>query len=230
MRRAGIWRVIGLVLCAVLTGTTALALSIYPKANYAFRLTIRILVGDEVRSGSSVIAVAAHIPPRTLPGGGNFITKVQGEAVFVDLGPRGNLIAVLGCGPNGADDCIALLPLRALGFWIRDDSDMKRLSTLSGSAELKGQDIPTLVTFGDPADPSTARVVRPDELPAIFGPEVRFGGAFLEMTSGPTTSGIAMRLPWVGNYQAETVLERRLRATGMRGGGSLMPGTKLKRK
>jgi hypothetical protein len=105
---------------------------------------------------------------------------------------------------------------------------MKRLSKLSGAAELRGSDVPTLVTFGDPTDPSTARVIRPDEFRNAFGTDVRFGGAFLEMTSDPLTRGIS-RLPWAGDYQKEILFERRLRATGGGGGGSLMPGTKLKR-
>jgi hypothetical protein len=119
--RIGIWLPVVLVICATSAGAGALAVSLYPKANYAFRLTIRVLIGDEMRSGSGVIAVAAHIPPRWLSGGGNFITAVEGEAVFIDLGERGNLFAIPGCGPNAAADCIASLPLGALGFSTQDD-------------------------------------------------------------------------------------------------------------
>jgi hypothetical protein len=72
---------------------------------------------------------------------------------------------------------------------------MKRLSKLSGAAELRGSDVPTLVTFGDPTDPSTARVIRPDEFRNAFGTDVRFGGAFLEMTSDPLTRGISHACP-----------------------------------
>ena len=179
MRGPLFWPALGVAFLAVTAGVVVFAVTNSPRANYAFRLTIRVLVGDDVRSGSSVIAVSAEIPPRWLPGGGGFVTRVRGEAVFVDLGTRGNLVGLLGCGPNAAADCIAALPLRALGLWISDGPrDMKRLSELSGAAELKGEDIPTLVTFGDLTDPSTARVIGRDELARVFGPDVRFGGAF----------------------------------------------------
>ena len=80
-----------------------------------------------------------------------------------------------------------------------------------GVVELRPPLIPTLVTFAAPFDPSTVRVVRPDEFGEVFGPGFRFRRATLEMVpagwwpasalglSGvPFTHGvIEQRLPWL---------------------------------
>jgi hypothetical protein len=45
-------------------------------------------------------------------------------------------------------------------------------------------------------DPSNARVVRPDEFEAVFGPGVRFKRVWIEMTDEPVTRGIEKKFPW----------------------------------
>ena len=65
------------------------------------------------------------------------------------------------------------------------------------SAPLTCDLVPTLVTFTDLNNPTTARVVRPDEFPAAFGAGVRLRGARIEMTADPVTSGIEKKLTWL---------------------------------
>ncbi len=71
---------------------------------------------------------------------------------------------------------------------------------LRGAVELRPPLVPTLVSFADPLDPATVRVVRRWEFEEAFGPGVRFRRATLEAVpaSVPVTDGIIERhLPWL---------------------------------
>lgn len=156
-------------------------------------------------------------------------SEARGEAVFVDLGGGRNVIAILGWGPDGRDtDKIygltraALAPSQRVSW--KDEPNLK------GSGELPSDYIPTLITFSDLNDPKTARVVQPHDFPDVFGQGFRFRGAKVETTRDALTNNIEKKLPWVGDYQAETFVERRLRADAKGVGASMTPGTKFKRK
>jgi hypothetical protein len=98
---------------------------------------------------------------------------------------------------------------RALGRhydgWYRDAPHW------TGGAPLRGDLLPALATFADPADPGSVRLLRPDAFEAVFGPGYRFVGASLEMADAgvwplnllglsgeASTRGIEQRLPWLG--------------------------------
>jgi hypothetical protein len=66
---------------------------------------------------------------------------------------------------------------------------------------LAGEDIPTLVIFSDLNDPITARIVRPEELPQVFGEGVRFIRAYVEMTTDPVSRTIEAKLRWLPHPQ-----------------------------
>ena len=97
---------------------------------------------------------------------------------------------------------------------------------MSGTVPVTGALIPVLVTFADPTDPASARLVKSDDLEAAFGKGFRlhavtaevlpnglwpldFGGVLGE----PVTRGIEARLPWLkgGDNSAATAL----RAAGL---------------
>jgi hypothetical protein len=60
------------------------------------------------------------------------------------------------------------------------------------------------VTFSDPKDPKTARIIRPDEVLAVFGPGYRFKRAWIEMTNAPVTRTIKQSLPWLDGFKGVT--------------------------
>lgn len=64
------------------------------------------------------------------------------------------------------------------------------------TAELRPDQLPMLVTFANLHDPSTARVVQPNEFEQVFGSGVHFHRASIEMTNDPITRGIESNLPW----------------------------------
>jgi hypothetical protein len=106
---------------------------------------------------------------------------------------------------------------------------------------VKGELIPVLVSFADPASPGTARVVPPDDAETVLGKGYRlhaitaevvpngywpldFGGVLGE----PVTRGIQAKLPWLGG--AGDSAATALRAAGLPGVEAIDPGEAFTRK
>jgi hypothetical protein len=151
---------------------------------------------------------------------------------------------------------VQFLPVFAMkraGLWTRPPGgfagsvkEWQAAEPLRATVELVPYEIPELVRFRELTDPTTAEIVNPADLAASFGPGVQLKRATLTyvdagwwpfnalgwpavLAGEPVTRGIEAQLKWVGNYQLETVFERRLRELGTGGEGSLAPGKKLKR-
>jgi hypothetical protein len=167
----------------------------YPTYTYRFRLTVAIEVDGERRTGASVIEVRNRLQP-TFGHAPPVVATARGEAVYVELGARGHVIAVLAFGPNAWEDRIATLVPRVFGTSL-EEAGLQRLVQLQGRRELAGPDIPTLVTFADPGAPGTVRLVEPDDLDVVLG--ARFAGAWIELTRDPITRTIEERLPWLSD-------------------------------
>jgi hypothetical protein len=186
------------MIAAILAGLLLWGWVAYPSYSYAFRLIIDVDTPSGLKTGSSVISLTWRsqmpIGPRSA------VTQVKGEAVFVDLGGGRHVIATLGFGPNGAEDKLEYLAPEAFKRAGRP-TDVKDLARTQGSAPLTGDLIPTFVAFTDLNDPKTARVVRPNEFPAVFGAGVRFRDARIEMTHDAVTRGIEKKLAWLPHPQ-----------------------------
>ena len=57
-----------------------------------------------------------------------------------------------------------------------------------------------LVTFDDPADPTSVKLVDADDLATTFGRGVSLKRITLQMTGDPVTTGIGKRLQWLSKY------------------------------
>jgi hypothetical protein len=188
-----------------------------PTYVHRFRLAIEVQVDGEVRSGSSVIEVRTTDYNVGMPGAKGTHSRVLGQAVIVDLGKGRNVIATLGIGPAGSEDGIAGLTQSAF-MPIHPGLKHRDVPNLTGSAPLTGQHVPTLVTFSDLSDPKTARVIAPDRFNEVFGDDVHFKRAFIEMVPAgswpfnmigwpaslagePITRGIETKMPWLPHLQ-----------------------------
>jgi hypothetical protein len=168
---------------------------------HRYRLSIEVETPGGIKIGSSIIQISVTGKADWILQSPGAYTGAKGEAVFIDLGNGRNVIATLGFGPTGANtDMLTDLAAEAFGrnqaFWY------KQAPSWEGRAELHGDLIPTLVTFANPADPSTLRVVKPDEFEVVFGPGYRFKGAWIEMTKDSVTRvGIEEKLPWLNHME-----------------------------
>ena len=109
------------------------------------------------------------------------------------------------------------------------------MNRLTGIVPVKGALIPVLVTFADPANPGTARVVAPDDAEAVLGKGYRLNGLTAEVVPNgywpldfggalgePVTRGIEAKLPWLDG--ADNPAATALRAAGLPGSRRSTPG------
>ncbi|MCA6120650.1 hypothetical protein J6500_01850 [Bradyrhizobium sp. WSM 1704] len=206
------------------------------RPGHKYRLSVEVETPDGIKSASGVLAV--H-PDRGYSRGGH--TRTAGDAVYVDLGGGKNLVALLAHVDKAtALDDISYVALRAYTEARGGRVAFSTMSNQSGVVPVTGKLIPVLVTFGNPADPGTARAVSPDDSEAVLGNGFRLHGLTAEVVPNgywpldfggrlgePVTRGIRARLPWVdgGNGPAASAL----RAAGLPGVESIDAGAAFSR-
>ena len=195
------------------------------RPGHKYRLTVEVETPAGPKSASSVLAI--H-PDRGYSRGGH--TRTVGDAVFVDLGGGKNLVALLAHIDNGKIDLDAAnyVALRAYTEAGGKRVSFNEMSRLTGTVPVKGALLPVLVTFADPANPATARVVAPDDAEAALGKGYRLHGVTAEVVPNgfwpldfggvlgePVTRGILAKLPWLNGSDNPAAVA--LRAAGLPG-------------
>lgn len=180
---------------------------LFPTYTYRYRLSVEVDTPDGLRSGSSVIEVRYEKFPELLTDR-DHISRVIGEAVFVDLGRGKNLIGLLASGPTGEDvDYSARIILQAFGLDGNDPSIGKRLSQLHGKREfdiapsnqfdVSKRFLPTFVTFRNLADVKSVEIAPPGLFGEVFGDGYGLRNVSIEMTDQRPTEKIQKMLPWL---------------------------------
>ena len=197
------------------------------RPNHKYRLTIEVETPEGVKSASGIVAI--H-PDRSYSRGGK--TSTKGDAVFVDLGGGKNLVALLAHFDKSLElddiNYVALRAYKAAG----QNVSFNQMSRMTGMVPVKGEVIPVLVSFADPADPATARLVPPDDIEAALGKGYRLRGISAEVVPNgvwpldfggplgdPVTRGIEAKLPWLNG--ADNGAGRALQAAGLRPGEAI---------
>ncbi|WP_291868266.1 hypothetical protein [Bradyrhizobium sp.] len=191
------------------------------RPNHKYRLTVEVETPEGVKSASGVMAV--H-PDRSYSRGGK--TSTKGDAVFVDLGGGKNLVALLAHTGKSLEldeiNYVALRAYKAAG----QNVTFNQMSRATGTVPVTGEVIPVLVSFADPADPATARVVSPDNIEGVLGKGIRLRGVSAEVVPNgvwpldfggalgdPVSRGIEAKLPWLNG--AGDAAGRALQAAGL---------------
>jgi hypothetical protein len=180
---------------------------LYPTYTYRYRLSVEVETPDGLRSGSSVIEVRYEMFPKLLTER-DHISRVFGEAVFVDLGQGKNLIGLLASGPSGEDvDYPGRIVFQAFKLDGNDPNTPKRLPLLRGKRDLDihrssqydvtQRFLPTFVTFRDLADFKPAKIAPPGLFNEIFGVGYELRNVSIELTDEPRTEKIQKVLPWL---------------------------------
>ena len=190
-------KTLGVLLTVIVVGIVAYKLA-YPTTVYRFRITVNVDTPRGPKTGSSVLEVRHRTYPAwTTLGNNTGESRLTGEAVFVDLGsnPDGsplNVVAFLANGPRAEGVDFYLVPGMAFAPHWKGESKhfitYREVSKLpvGTRAELQGNLIPTLVSFSNPSDPNTARVVPPDDFGSIFGPGFNLHSVEIEIVSRGT--------------------------------------------
>ena len=191
------------------------------RPNHKYRLTVEVETPEGIKSASGVMAV--H-PDRSYSRGGK--TTTRGDAVFVDLGGGKNLVVLLAHLDKSLEtDEVSYVALRAYKA-AGQNVTFNQMSRATGTVPVKGEVIPVLVSFADPADPATARVVPSDGSEAVLGKGIRLRGITAEVVPNgvwpldfggplgdPVTRGIETKLPWLNG--ADNAAGRALQAAGL---------------
>ena len=191
---------------------------------HKYRLTLEVETPEGRKSASGVMAV--H-PDRSYTRRGQ--TRTLGDAVFVDLGQGKNLVGLLAHVDNNLVlDDINYVALRAFAAAGGKRVPFSEMSRLTGIVPVKGELIPVLVIFTDPATPGSAKVVSPDDAEAVLGKGYRLQGISTEVVPNgywpldfggalgePVTRGIQAKLPWLSG--AGDSAATALRAAGLPG-------------
>lgn len=180
----------------------------YPSYTHRYRLTIEAEVDGQLKSGSGVVQVTWEKQPQ-IGEAPPWISRVKGQAVFVDLDAYGALLA-LPSGGEGASGLYsdnstgpAFLGLLAFADTLGIASGyltteaLVALSRLRAQTELQANNMPRLAILLNKADPRSAHLVRQSQLQALNGPAVRFRRALIEITDDPITTDLATKLPWL---------------------------------
>lgn len=201
------------------------------RPGHKYRLTVEVMTPDGIKTGSGILAV---VPDRNYNRGGR--TTMRGEAVFVDLGQdRGkgkNLVALLAHRQDAKLDFddINYVALRAYGAARGTRVAFSDIHRQTGVVPVQGDLVPALVSFGDPNDPKSARLVAGDHAEAVLGEGFAIRGLTAEVVPNgfwpidfggllgePVTRGIDAKLPWLAapGDPAATALK----AAGLPAGG-----------
>jgi hypothetical protein len=177
---------------------------------YRYRLIVEVEADGQIKSGAGVIQVVHR--PDIVPGRGfKYQSTFSGQAVFVDLGQRGNLIATL--EPSNSFT-YAFFPMAAffhnpVSGSPEEQRDryvrLKILSAQRAKAELPPQHIPMLVTFRNLSNPKSVEQVDPADLAATFGAGVRLKAVWVEMADARVTDDLEKTLPWLPDIAAKKV-------------------------
>jgi hypothetical protein len=177
--------------------------------SYRFRLTIAVGVDDQVHSGSSVIEVRYRFFPTWAAGLSNGIqlhSTDQGQAVLIDLGARGVLVAALGgesydyCSVDArylvgrAYEPPAARRSCATGYATTPEYE-RALSQMHGPVDLTSDNMPAFFWFSDPANLVTAKQIKPGDFASVIGDSARLVSAQIEITHDPIVIDIDKKLP-----------------------------------
>jgi hypothetical protein len=190
--------------------------------NHRYRLVVEVLVDGVVKSGFSVIEVKTRESTGWgLPEASGIRSVVRGEAAFVDLGPKGNVVALLRWQPPLGMSLVSGLVQGAFEA-THPKLDWKQVHSLKGQADLTGRLRPYLVSFSDPNDPASAKIVAPDAFPTVFGQGVRLARIYVEITDEPPSQGaLEKRLPWVTDPEKTVAAWKVIEGRGFSSGGSI---------
>lgn len=199
---------VGIALIALVAAFVGWFRWAYPSDSANYRLTVAVEVGDRVVSGHSVLNIAGGMAPQWFGARLKGWSRVRGEAVGVDLGPRGRLWMVMTRPPAYPDSFLGnlagtlyaragVIPKEGGGGAVEYRRRSKAIAAYRTPIPLLPSDYPLFVRFRDEADPETLELVDPANLAASFGEGVRLRQVTIAITDDPPTRNVEKALPWL---------------------------------
>jgi hypothetical protein len=186
----------------------------FPSVSYRYRLAVAVQTDGQVHSGSSVIELFFRINPKWLPPGPTYNVIVTGQAVLIDLGGRGALVAALAGDPYDRSVLNAsFLPSCALSpvAWRSPEGpdtakNQWAISQMKGPADLGPGCMPAFYWFSSPADLDSVKEVKPADFASVIGDATHLVSAQVEITHDPVLIDIDKKLPAYAKLAAPSIL------------------------
>lgn len=173
-------------------------------SHFNCKIVVQVETASGVRTGDGVIRLTAAKHRAVLPEEAKALSEVTGEAIPVDLPGGATIYALLRSETSGrvleADLLRALDPEYAAGRVTFVQSVARAEQGLVGTSpsELPAGERPLFVTFSAPSDPTSVRIVDPDQDP-LGTSKAR---VLVSVTTESVSGRIADRLPWLRNLKA----------------------------
>lgn len=193
-RTTKVWGLISLIAVGVLI--YAAYKQSYPTISYRYRLTMAFEVDGRLHRSSTVIE------PQWIYQLIGFPVRVEiaGQALFIDLGTNGAIIAALETGESSQvkpDGAVSMKSLAGHAFASGPrELDARAMQRMTGRRDLQPDNMPRLLWFKNVSDMKSVTKFKPDEMSVLFGPEARLVEAFVEMTDARVIINIDTKLPW----------------------------------
>jgi hypothetical protein len=196
----------------LLVGGVALVSKCAPDPHQIrYRLTLEVETPEGLRTGSGVIEHFVRWNDGILRGlgaGPGLAIATLGEAVIVDLGPRGLLLCALTrdlANFKSQDELLlpAIFPFSEWGGSIENyGAFLRRLESRQPTRDVPFEVLPLLARFRAPMDPTSAERVQPGNLAASFGAGIRLRRVTAQITDDPVSPpAITRKMPWISELQ-----------------------------
>jgi hypothetical protein len=202
-------KVLVVMVTAAVLGFIALDRYVFPSFVHRYRLTIELDDDGRVRSGSGVVQVTWTNQPK-FGEAPPWVSKVKGQAIFVNLETRGAVLALLSGGYPLQDETIKpdFFALRALyGSNALSPEALDALGRARVKKELGPTELVRMLWLPDINNPATAQIVDLRRLGTTIDPKLRFRRAEIELTGDSVTTDLSKHLPWL-----KTMVEAERRA------------------
>lgn len=156
------------------------------EAEWHQKLTLHLQAPDGPVEASSITAMRCTAGYALDIGGTKVTCRQTGEAVVAKLGDRYLFVLLAGerLGYRGAFQALLEDRMTYRQYW-------KRIKRSEGRVfDVPRKLWPQMVTFEDVTDPTSVRMVDPDNLSASFGEGYALRKATLAVTDAPVTSGV----------------------------------------
>ncbi|MBR1209885.1 hypothetical protein [Bradyrhizobium sp. JYMT SZCCT0180] len=219
----------GLVITILLiAGVVVLWMTAFPSVTVRYRLTLEVELNGERKTGSSVSEVSYRKNPQFLGASANMVAEVRGEAVWVDLGERDALFALLASGghPRSAPEYVIPVVFDVTTDGVGPE-EFSRIGALKGRREVPLELVPSMVRLRNVNDPKNVELVAPaghglklvratiEIVDAGYWPLNQIG-----LSGVPMSHKIRDELPWLGDRSGMDTFRRSLYGAGFGANGS----------
>ena len=171
---------------------------LYPTYTARYELSIEVETPDGLKTGSSIIEANYGWEPTLFGLISGVKNSVTGEAVFVDLGDRKNLVVTFRARTR--EGSALKLPSKIFGFPPHHKTKTKtgiRAAMKAGTREVPIAELPFTVTFPDVRDPMSVKELDPSNIGEYFGDGFSIKRAEIRMTRDSARKQIVSKLPWL---------------------------------